>query len=141
MDTNGADLLTVIEMVYHRPVDGEHGGVETRFNRKLQTQEQMYQRKMTVGEAWVPLDLGWLDENGISALVLVNNEEHFTHQPTEEELAELAKKVIQIGYAEGGYAWDIPPGESFRGTPTNSEHLFVRCVHGSAKCTLTLIPR
>jgi len=147
---NGADMLTVVEMVHHRRVDGTGDTVESRFSRLLETHEQLYQRHLTIGTEWERLDLGWLDKAGISMLVLTNNEgKNLLVNPSDEEQAAIAERVVEIGYSlDKGPdldpcpgTWLIPSKESFRGFPSRPDLLMARCERGPAKCTLTLIPR
>ncbi len=136
------DRLTVVEMVHHQTQDEDPFTVETRFERKLETQEQPYSRTTTVGEKWTPLDCGWLGDN-VGMLVITNKEGGFTTLPTEEERQELAKKIVAVQY-DGGFEdsyWVILPGESMRGMPLFASGLLIRSLHGKIKYTISLIPR
>lgn len=138
------DRLTVVEMVYHRPYGEETLAVDTRFTRKVDSGEQPYQRlchKPTnmATEEWKELDFGWLKES-IGMIVIVNNEGFYPLNPTEEEEKEVESRVIEIGYSEKD-TWEIPPRESFRGTPSNPSGLRIRCRSGMAKYTLTVLPK
>ena len=136
-----ADRVTVVETIYHQVQGEQPTTIESRYSRNLKTDEQLYQRRFTVTEDWVLLDLGWAGNN-ISLLHISNEEGKFPHKiPTPEEIEEVARRVIEVSYAPtSGMGWSIPPGESIRGIPTRVESLFLRCVCGKAKCVLTLVP-
>lgn len=139
------DRLTVVENVYHQTQGEDPFHISTTFERKLQTQEQPYSRTTSVGEEWEQLDCGWLGDN-VGMLIIANNEGKFARIPTEEEREEVAKRVLIIGYryrdldSPACDAWEIPPGESFRGSPTNSKSLYIKSLSGRTKYTINLIP-
>ncbi len=140
MDNEIPARLTVVETVYHRPAEEEPTCVESKFSRALRTHEQPYSRKLTATEEWQSLDCGWLE--ACSSLSIQNEEgRHLSIHPSEEEKADLAKRIIEISYTSLGYdKWLILPGESMRGCPASLKSLMVRCQHGKAKFTLNLIP-
>lgn len=133
--------LTVIELVYHRQWGEEPVLFEGRFGRELETHEQAYRRMITVGETPQPLDTGWLA--GLVGMLVVANLEGRRQQviPTEQQRAELAAKVIEVGSTNSQQVWLVPPGESFRGWPSSPEQVTLRCQQGKAHCTVFAVPR
>jgi hypothetical protein len=145
------DTITVTETVYHQ-VAGEQPTAESnQFSRRLETSEQPYVRKIRVGEAWQPLDLGWVEQPGM--VWLVNDEgRHFQTNPTPEERAAIEAKVIEVVtkvvnagpiagiLAEDSFSWEVAPGESFRGKPTDAKRVWLRCRSGTARATLRVYP-
>lgn len=133
---------TVVETVYHQVLGEEPTSLETRYNRDLESNEQVYERQAVATEEWKLLDCGWLSGN--VGLLVIRNEEGKSRQtnPTEAEKEELAKRVIEVchlGSVLGG--WFIPPSTSMRGYPSHPPSLRIRCLHGTAKYRLFLIPK
>ena len=149
------DSITVVEQIYHQPAGEEPTAYQHSFVRKLSVQEQPYSRKIRVGESWQPLDLGWFADkpDEIGMVQIINNEGRFTQtQPTDEERAAMAAKIICVVskvmgdritgvLAEDNFCWFIPPGESFRGSPTDATRIWIRCRSGVAQATVNVFPR
>lgn len=133
------DQLTVVEHVYHQPAGEQPTGIETRFSRHLKTQEQPYCRRLLIGEDWVALDHGWVNE--ASHMVVQNMEGRFTQvNPTDEQCKEVAARVIELGYQNAKGYWLIGPGESLRGQPNVLDGLMLRCQQGKAQVTINVFP-
>lgn len=134
--------MTVIETIYHQAPNDEPTSFTSRFSRSLETDEQPYARKLKVGESWQPLDRAsiWLAEAGLLRLV---NEEgtNWPTNPTPEQLAEVAAKVVEIGFGADTAAILVPPGESVRFSPADLALIRLRCRSGTARCALALLPR
>lgn len=143
--------LTVVEQVYHTAVRDGHPDQPTQhasvpFTRELESDEQVWQRTLKVGEAWQPIDQGWLDEAGVGLLLLQNEEGRFTQtKPSPEEKEEAAKKVVEVGASfitgASGMVFAVPAGESARVPNPDMNHLMIRCQHGTARVTVTLFPK
>jgi hypothetical protein len=135
--------VTVVETVYHQPFNSEPTSQSSAFSRPLETAEQPYRRSLVVGEAWQPLDLGWLKNVGVGMLCISNEEgRHPQTVPTAEELAETKARVVEVAYGcESPDGWEVPPGESLRACPSNAGALQIRCRHGVAQVTIFAIPR
>ncbi len=153
--------ITVVESIYHRPGPNQPmSQVPIQFSRDCHTDEQTYgPRQIRVGPEWQPIELGWFKDQplNVGMIVLVNNEGRFTQRvPTEEERAEAASKVIEVGILIGqddgsfhkGPLIDIIlpfaiviPTEGQRLTPADPLLLRIRCRNGIARCTLTIFPR
>src|SRR6516165_2146294 len=89
--------VTVVEIVHFISPGAAPISVESRFVRKLSTDEQPYVRRMTVDEKWQKLDLGWLKGSRPSMLVIENHEGQFTQvNPTKEEREESARRVVVL---------------------------------------------
>lgn len=132
--------LTVVETVYHQTFGEQPVSVESRFERELQSDEQMYQRRKIATEEWQPLDLGWVEEVG--CVVAQNTEGQFLQLiPTPEQRAENAKKILEVAYLPAaGMVFYVPPGESLRLYPSHPKQLVIRCQAGTVKYTVNIIP-
>ena len=134
------DILTVVEMVYLQPIDGEAQCVESRYMRELDTHEQLYKRRMTVTNEWKPLDVGWIEKAG---LLVIHNEEgqHLTANPTEEEAKTIADSIVEISSnSEGCFRILVRPGESTRFEPSDVFKLQIRSRTAKAFVTIHAFP-
>jgi hypothetical protein len=125
---------------------GEQATWESRFGRMLVTEEQPFVRKSKIGLEWQPLETGWVKD--CACILLINEEGKLGHvYPTEEEKREVAERIIELGTVNGTddsavADWEIPPGESFRGSPALDLRLLrIRCRQGEARYTLVLVPK
>jgi hypothetical protein len=150
--------LTVVEVVSYQAALDKPGGIDSRFDRKMATEEQLFLRRLTVGEDWQALECGWLKAVGM--LVIKNEPAQFHVNPTEAQKTEAASKVLEVGLKVGevtvleegevrnvkappeqviAFAL-VPPGESARWQPLDASNLRLRCKVGSARVTVALIP-
>lgn len=126
--------LTVVRSVYHQLPGEEPTAVQNRFMRTLEREEPTQKRRYTVGAEWLSLNAGSV------AMAVVANEEGAGRQtrPTEEEAADLAAKVVEVGV--GGVALAlVRPGENLEFEPAGGA-IMLRCRSGSARVVVTLIP-
>lgn len=136
------DRLTVVEDFYFRSVDNEPDLFSRRYYRELKSNgHQVYRRRVTIGAEWQSLDLGWL--TGCVGMLVIGNDTGKDRQtiPTEEEQAEIDAAVVELSYNTTEHdGWIINPGESFRGQPTDSRKLLMRCRQGKARCEMFIVP-
>jgi hypothetical protein len=137
---NPKDRLTVVQSFYHSVVGEEATRADGGFSRFLKTSEQCYTRWLKVAEEWIPLDTGWVTEVGLVVIKNVNTK--FTQrQPTEEQKAEAAKKVLEVSYTkDSNRSFLIPPGECYPFYPSSPGELFLRCQHGQTRFDLWVYP-
>ena len=131
--------LTVVEQVYYRARDENPTHIETRYSRVLSTDEQIYVRRLNVGEEWYDIGTGWIER---CAMIVIQNEEGKGLQqiPTVEQQKEIDSRVVELGYGEIAL-FKILPKESFRGTPSlDFKKLMVMCINGTARIRIHLIP-
>jgi hypothetical protein len=135
-DSGGIRRVTVVEGVYHMGVDVPTTVTENRFSRDVESDEQPYIRRFTVGSDWVQLDTGWVDAIG---MLVISNEEGrvFQRIPTKEEREETMRRVVEVA---GTPPWLILPTESMRGLPANRS-VRMRCLHGEARVVVTVVPK
>ena len=137
--------LTVVEQVYHQIAGEQPTSVNSQFSRVLASDEQPYVRRCKATEDWQPIDIGWVEDVGM--LVIVNNEGTFRHRiPTDEQRAEVAKRVLDVGVETATgicrilRVWKIPPGESGRGQPIYPKQLRIRSQYGTVLFTIYVFP-
>jgi hypothetical protein len=145
-DISNVVRLGVVETVYLQRPGGQPVSVESRFSRRLLSDEQPYLRQFKVGPEWTLLDRGWLTE--CSCLVLSNEEGRFHQvQPTPEERDAALRKVVEVGVCFNDDMRDliyrfavVRPLESGRFEPADLAAIRIRCLDGPAKVSLTLFP-
>lgn len=145
------DRITELHKVYFEPYGEQPILFESKGYRNLKTTEQVYQRKGKATPIWTPLDTGWLSGKPLGLLLLQNEEGKFRETiPTPEELLASSRKSIFIAFGdESGNppsdavgAWEVLPGNSFHGIPSDASRVFLRCRSGVsvARFSLVLIP-
>lgn len=130
--------LTVVQTVYFA-VPNEHPmSVDSRYNCEVDSQEQPWMRRLTIGEEWAPLEGCWLKQ--CSELVLINEEgKSFLVQPTEAERADIRLREILVRMG-GTLVSTVRPGRSVRLAPPDIADVLVRCLHKGAKATIVVFP-
>lgn len=133
-------LVTVIEAVYHQLFDEQPIKFEIQYEHRLSTDgEPCLRARFEIGGEWQPLNLGWVEQP--SYIALRNNPTRFGDKlPTEEQLKEAAGKILELDCG-GGCSWFIYPGDMFRGYPSDATKLRIRCLSGTVKASLFVIPR
>jgi hypothetical protein len=133
--------LIVVATVYFRPADGgQPTAREARWSRPLEGAEAPYVRTLQATTAWQALDTGWIEQSGF--LVVTNDEGPARLvQPTEEERAAVAARILEIATHDGETAaWLVQPGEALFCHPADARRLRLRCQAGTARCTVALYP-
>jgi hypothetical protein len=133
--------LTCVLNLYHEQDDEQPEGFRLAFSDKLHLSSQRYNRRLKIGEDPVALDVGWFSPDEIGTLLVENLEgTRFSIVPSEEELADVAKRIIHV-YHPGSPSWLIPPRRFLLAHPEDASGLLLRCGHGRARVSLTIIPR
>lgn len=147
--------LTVIGTAYHQSGQAGPTSVAPSYSRVLKSDEQVYHRRVTVGEGWVPLDTGWVSD--ASLIVVENVGVARATNPTDAERAADAGRTVVLAVApedqsarthhsKGPRPDPIPfasvrVGEHVRITdPVPGGKLRVRCVAGSTGVIVTAFP-
>lgn len=132
--------VTVVEQVYYQYEDVEPYSIRSGFTRHTEIQEQPYFRWCTATEDWKPLDFGWMDDK-LGMFVLVNETEAIVTISESNNAVPVSKQIIQICFSDNKESfWQVMPGESFRGTPSDTD-ISIRCNVGKSKFTLHCIPK
>lgn len=159
-DLKNRPRTTIVEtLVYHRPGE-EPTNVTNRFAFYGESLEQEYKRQIRVGEVWVPIDTGWLN-NRVSTLILVNELIRPSKNISQEEEELINSKVLEIGIISipeeenpksrtmfsppkvqpslAVFSF-LPPGEAIRLRPENIASYRIRCRNDSTKVTIHCYP-
>lgn len=125
--------ITVVEHIYHQCLSRatEPYSIQSGFTRHTAVVEQPYNRWCTVGESWQKIDVGWM-QDCLAMLVVVNNED----PPSDKN---LHLSFFDEDDPNPSKYWVIPPGESFKGTPSSSD-LVIRSSGGTARFTIHCLP-
>jgi len=136
--------LTVVDNLYYQVPGDEPEHFQATFSRTLESDEQPYTRKISVGPEWRLLDFGWIDEPGLFILDnrgLPRMQFIQEKQPDPESLAVL----VRPRGVSGHFSWRVPVGESARFSPNwaaGAEHpVEVACPGGEVRCILHALPR
>lgn len=138
--------ITIVSSVYHQiPGEKTLGPPRSGFYRWLESDEQSYTRTVKIGEAWQPLDAGWLKDKEYSLLTIANSLKRLpSRKPTPEEEEEFYSKVLEIGLLErDGEVTPIsyiPIGEDIRLPPLNFDRYRIRSRSVDGKYTIFLVP-
>lgn len=138
--------FTVVERLYHQQVGEKPFAFELQHQHWLDSRDEHYSRHCKAGEQWQPLDPSgnsWVRE--AVQLVVSNEEGHFRRvNPTPEEKAAVAARVLELGLFVGGTVVPfatLHPTASLRFEPIDPTLLRVRCRSGVARYWLILVPR
>lgn len=137
------DRLSVVFQLAYESVGQEPLAKAMRATWDTQSQEiQPYERRLSIDEKWRPLDCGWVELPGS---ILIENRTGMNRslQPSAEELAEDAKKLLVLSAADLQYDPGIliRPGLFFFGEWTSLAGLGLRAAHGVVKACITIYPR
>jgi hypothetical protein len=140
--------ITVVEAIYYTAEGQQPTAVETRFTRRVTSDEQVWTRRIKIGAEWVRLDTGWLDK---PSLVVLSNEagKGLQTYPSEGEKQNISGRIIEVGQevgTQGMPGWYIVPfclilpGEGHRLHPILPVALYARCRQGESLCILSAFP-
>jgi len=134
-----ASVLTIVEQIYHRSVDDEPISFDNRFSRVLETDETVYTRRLKLNTQWTAIDLGYIDNP--SLILIVNREGIFpTVKPTQSELDNANRRMINVKYIDSECGFLVPAKESLRLVPTDASQLVLCSLWGTARCLIHVFP-
>ena len=129
--------LTVLGQTYYQAPDEPPVLVEERFTVPVSGGEQVFTRRLVVGEEKVAIDFGWLED--VSLLVIENRGGPPRQTvPTPEEEEEDAARNLTV-FFDDVPAVLIQPRQSARFQPVGNK-LYVRCHGGTTRVTYTAFP-
>lgn len=143
--------VTVQETVYFQPSDSDFGDVAIpcSYVEMLTTGEQPVQRWLTVTEKWVELPKGWLEQ--ASLLILSNlGPPNPLYQPSQREIEDREKAIVEVALIQFSYVQyqedrylpitHLSPQRNCRWKPVDLSLLRLRCLKGSTKVLINLLP-
>lgn len=135
----GRDRVTVRFAMLLQHFGESAVGVETSYERYLETVDQSLDRRIAVTSEPQPIKMEWVAEPG---LVVIHNRvgAAMVSHPTEEEKAELAAKIICVGDPNGFFD-RIPPKEVRFYDPGDWSKVRIWCLGGDAVARLFLTSR
>lgn len=134
------DRITANINVYHEHHGEQPHPAASAFSAFLETIEQPYGRRVRLqaGEP-VALETGWVERVG---MVLIENRTGKAKKknPTEEEKADIAKRVVRVT-AGGGPGWIVRPGRFMFVEVEDASSVMLQCLHETADLYLNIFPR
>lgn len=137
--TEEQDRLTVVFNATHEHFGEQPTGVQVSYSQLLQTVEQPFVRRFTVGPTPVELPVGWVESVGT---VILQNKTGTHHRtiPTEEQKAEDSRKVLEV-VQDGNVIAHVPPGQCMMFQPADPTKLKIQCSGGDALGFVHVFPK
>lgn len=135
--------LTAVLAVHHEQSQEQPKSFNLNYVSMLTTDHEAYSRRCSCSEEWTALDWGWIPAADVGFLLIEALEgKGLQVHPTEEEKAESAKRVMEIGYVTSLQdAWPIPPAGFFFVPVERAKDLRIRCRHQATRYRIHVIPR
>lgn len=136
------DRLTLTLNLVHQPRGEQPSGLNIVTSKLLETSEELYTRRITVGPEWQPIRLGDFPAEKVGRVAIYNLEgKGLSSQPSPEEKALAASKIVEVAYLGDDKGWLVEPGWPFTGCPSDVLSIRLRCLQGEARCRLYLFPK
>lgn len=147
-----ARITCLIKFHYEVPGIETSSADDITYSERLSTEEQAYQRSLSVGEEWEVLDLGWIDAlkggPGCSFLCLKNSYQPWrARTPSPQELLEAQKRIIEVGMKidVGGVVFFqplfvLPLGFGIPFCPIDLSSYRIRCKDGKGRYSIFAVP-
>ena len=135
--------LTVLLTAHHEQAGEQPRTFPLTFSDLLETTQESYSRRMRATEEWTSLDFGWIHSSEVGYIIIDNIEGRgLSIQPTPEEKALTASRVIELAYVDSPQDyWPIPPRLFFFGQVVRPSDLRIRCQNGTASYRINAIPK
>lgn len=135
-----AHLMTSHQSIGNRPMQESYA-----YHELMDSDEDCYVRKLTIEQAWVKLDLGFIKPEGVRMIILENRTGNdLKKNPTEEEKAAIAKTILQVSVSDDAVwkpDWTVSPSQFFCGSPANPEIIKIRSAGGPLKLHMCIVPK
>lgn len=130
--------MVVIEELVHQGGGHQPKSVPHSFGRFCESDEQPYQRIVTIGEQWQEVDFGWVESCGMLSIVNITPQSSVVLSP--EERTERDSKMVEVSVETGVPAFArIRVGESLRMEPIHKS-ITLRCLSGKTKVNIMAVP-
>jgi hypothetical protein len=134
--------ITMNLAVIHQPVGEQPKAVQGSGWSWLESAEEAWSRALTAGASYEQLinQHCWVKLPG---MIVVQNLHGAGRQvnPTEAEVKDSAKRIIEVSELGVGTKLLIPPGWLFPILVADPSKLHIRCLHESAKYRVTIHPK
>ena len=142
------DRMTLILNIHHEPYRDQIYSIDPIIVEiPLDTKEEHYSRRRTIGEDWVDVGLGHFNSSDEVGLVVIENIEGPLggRKPTAQEWEQLKKKILEVsptGKQEDATV-HLPCGRGvpYIAYPKDASRLRMRSWSGQLKVRVHLFPR
>lgn len=131
--------LVVVEVCCYQAAGQSPISPDSRFLVPVESEEYPCVRPYRVGQEPRKLDYLWFGD--ASMVVIKNSPPPSDTVPSEEEARRLARRVVEVRFEGDQGCYLIPPGQSFRGCPSDVKNLTLRCREGETSCTVYVFPK
>jgi hypothetical protein len=138
--------VTVVSQVYCQQPDLDALGMDYRWNRWVDADEEAYTRviRNITPEPQV-VDWGWLSDIGVSMFVIENiGPRKLAHIPDPSEIVPDDQLTILVSVGDDETAWQIRLGEHHRFSPhfdPIQRPVWIRCLAGTTRANLVAVPK
>lgn len=127
--------ITVVSNIYHR-TDFEVKDFTVRWEKPCKSQDDAYQRRVTVTQEWVEVDTGWVGES--VGMLCIKNMHGGDYDPV-KGMAPNDFNVVQVSFTEDSeQAMLVYPNDALICRPTGK--LFMRSRAGNIPVMILAIP-
>ncbi len=132
--------LNVIEQIYHQQAESEPTNIEEKYGIILESEEEPYKKKLTIGEEWTLIDTGGFAD---ASLVILRNMEgrYSIVHPTQAQIELVKERVLDVGFGVPTAHIHIVPTTSARFNPCVLGKIHLRCRKGTCKVQLVIVPK
>ena len=140
------DRVTLTGHIHYEHHGDEPHSINYVCSYFTETQGEVYKRRITVGQEWRSLPLGWFAEDDlpIGLIVIINQEGTIEPStvPTEEEKADVEKRIIELRLNVGACRFIyIHPRLVFSMVLKHPDEVQLCCQHGEARCAIHIFPK
>lgn len=136
------DRITMHLIINHDHVGSNPKQVIGIFQGYLETKEQPYERRLTVGTVWSPIETGWLQYSDVGLLFLINKAgTGLMVNPSPEEREALADKVVEVSFGKNKADLIVRPGRFIPIEVKDIRKVSLRAPNDPVEIELTLFPR
>ena len=137
--SDGQDRLVANATVYHQHHGDQPTSSSCKFSTILDTVEQPFTRRVTIGTEPVPLETGWVVQAGY---VLIENRtgQHPEVNPTQEERRAVASAIVRVAVGSDR-GWLIQPNRFMLAEVEDASLVTLQCLQGTALVYLSVFSK
>tara|TARA_R110002020_G_scaffold376130_3_gene587315 strand:+ start:33733 stop:34227 length:495 start_codon:yes stop_codon:yes gene_type:complete len=136
--------LTIIEQVYFQMPYEEPEGVETRFTKFVESEEEPYnKRKLVKDTKWETCPS---EVSGSATVVIRHLGKRFQTNPTEEQKTEADNSILRVVLSPSPLLVDtmpsilVRPESSCRFEVEDTSFIYMKCLQGKARTRIYIFP-